>query len=131
MIKLKTKIGKDIIEFETTTLKDVCKFNEIIGALPRKCDACNSDNIYLTHKNIKGNDYYLVKCKDCSAELNLHQRKEGGFFVKFGEKLEVYIKKDNQDIKSAQNKEPQDDFDAEWDKATKNNNKPTDENPGW
>ena len=58
--------------------------------LPSKCDACQSPDVFLTHKAPKGNDYYSIKCKVCGAELHLHQKKEGGFFLKQDEKMTVY-----------------------------------------
>lgn len=90
MVRLKTKVGNSTIEFEGQSLKDVCKFSAVIGMLPVKCDACDSSEIHLTHKNPGGNDYYGLRCR-CGAELNFHQRKEGGgFYVKADDKFKVW-----------------------------------------
>ena len=90
MIKLKQKIGKAQIEIEGKDFKSICKISGLLGMIPQKCDACNSDDIFLNHKSPSGNDYYGVKCKTCGAELNFHQKKEGGFYIVHGEKMEVY-----------------------------------------
>ena len=96
MIKLKTKIGKTELTYEGSDLKSIMKFSALIAGLPRVCDACGKDDIYLSHKAPQGNDYYLVKCKDCGAELTFHQKKEGGFYTKWDEKMQVYKKSENE-----------------------------------
>ena len=103
MIKYKLKIGNGMIEFEGANAIDAHKFGAIYGALPEVCDNCKSKNIYLSHKSPQENDYYMLSCKDCGAELNFHQKKKGGFFLKFGEKMQVYRKSKNaeQTVKEA------------------------------
>ena len=83
-------IGKSKISCEAHQMKEIHKFSSVWGMLPNKCDECGSDHVYLYHKNPEGNDYYGIKCKDCGAELNLHQKKLGGFYIKNGEKMQVY-----------------------------------------
>lgn len=95
MITYKIKLGRGMLEFQAQTIKDVHKFSAIYGALPNKCDACQSDDVFLSYKSPKGNDYYTLKCKSCNAELTFHQLKEGGFFIKDDEKMTVY-KSNNQ-----------------------------------
>jgi hypothetical protein len=90
MITLKLKIGNSVIEYSGEDVKKVHKFSAVYGMLPDKCDACGSVNIFLSHKSPGGNDYFGIACKSCGAELNFHQKKEGGFYVKRGEKMEVY-----------------------------------------
>jgi hypothetical protein len=96
MINLKIKIGNSVLEFQANTMKEIHKFSAIYGMLPSKCDACKSPEIFLNHKAPKGNDYFGLRCKTCGAELTLHQKKEGGFFIKQGEKMEVYKPENNQ-----------------------------------
>lgn len=91
MITIKIKIGKTMLEGQFNDVKSAHKFSAIYGALPNVCDACGKDNIYLSHKNIKDNEYFTIVCKDCGAELSLHQKKVGGgFYVKFGDKMKVF-----------------------------------------
>ena len=92
MITLKVKLGKTMIEYQGQDFKTVCDFSTLLGMMPEKCGKCGRENIYLYHKAPKGNDYYGVACKDCGAEFNFHQKKEGGFYIrhddvwqKFGE----------------------------------------------
>jgi len=79
MIKLKSKVGKNVIEFESQNLKEIFKFSDVISQLDKNCDNCNSNDVYLSYKNIKGNEYYLLKCKKCGAEQSLHQKKKTVF----------------------------------------------------
>lgn len=90
MITLKTKIGNSMIEYEGQDFKQVCKFSALVGEIPRKCSLCGSEDVYLYHKSPKGNDYFGVKCGGCGAEQNFHQRKEGGFYIKWDDKFEKY-----------------------------------------
>ena len=92
MVKYQLQIGNGVLSFEHDDPKQVHKFGALYGALPKVCDACKSTRIHLSFKNPKGNDYYTLHCADCGAELNLHQKKEGGFYLKDGEKMEVYKK---------------------------------------
>jgi len=111
MIRYTLKVGKGQLTFEGQTLSEACKFGAIAGMIPEVCDACSSINIYLSHKAPKGNDYYTVTCRDCGAELTMHQRKDGGFYIKFGEKMSVYTKEQNDatgEKKAEQVKNPED-----------------------
>lgn len=90
MIKLKLKIGQGMLEYEDADIKTIHRFSAIYGMLPEVCDACGSNNIFLSYKNPKGNDYYTIACKKCGAELAFHQKKEGGFYLVAGEKMTVY-----------------------------------------
>lgn len=86
----KMNIGKGQLEFKSNSIKDIHKTAAIYGLLPKQCSCCGSTDVYLNFKNPGGNDYYGIACKDCGAELNLHQKKEGGFFVKRDEKMQVW-----------------------------------------
>lgn len=111
MIKLQLKIGKGVLTFENNDIKAIHRFSSLYGKLPAKCDNCSSENIYLSHKNPKENDYYGITCKDCGAELNFHQLKKGGFYVKWNEKMEKY-NPDNQ--QSEQPKPTKKEFDDDF-----------------
>jgi hypothetical protein len=98
MFKLKMKIGKGMLEIENADIKKLHKVSAVYGMLPEKCDCCQSDNLHLSFKSPKGNDYYSIRCKECGAELNLHQKKEGGaFYVVADEKMTVYSGSSNND----------------------------------
>ena len=90
MVKLKLQVGRGELTYECNDVKEAHKFSEIYGSLPKKCNACENDDVRLYHKNIKDNDYYGIKCNACGATLDLHQKKIGGFYVKYGEKMTVY-----------------------------------------
>lgn len=90
MFRLKMKIGKQMFEVESNDPKTLHKVSSVYGTLPSKCDACGSEDIYLSWKNPQGNDYYMIACKDCQATQNFHQRKEGGFYTKPDDKMSVY-----------------------------------------
>lgn len=91
MIKATIAIGKMRLELEAQNMKDVFKWSGVYSNLPKKCDACQSDNLYLSHKSPKGNDYYSLKCADCSAEANFGQTKDGGnLYYKADNKMEIY-----------------------------------------
>jgi hypothetical protein len=90
MIEITLKLGRGSIKYQDSRLENIHKFSSIYGALPDKCDNCSSDNLFLNYKAPKGNDYYSIACKDCKAELNLHQKKDGGFYVVAGEKMTIY-----------------------------------------
>lgn len=70
MIKLSTKIGKFPVVIEFQDMKQLHKFGAVYGALPSKCTACGSDDIYLSYRNPKGNDYYTLECTKCKASAN-------------------------------------------------------------
>jgi len=87
---LKFNIGKSQLECKSPDIKQIHRMSAIYGALPKQCKCCGSDNVYLSFKNPGGNDYYGIRCADCSAELNMHQKKEGGFYVKDDDQMQVW-----------------------------------------
>lgn len=97
MVTIKTKLGSSMLEFSAPTqtadqdIKAACKIMAFVGDFPEKCSLCGSDNLHLYHKSPKGNDYYGMKCKACGAEQNFHQRKEGGFYIRYDDKFEKYV----------------------------------------
>lgn len=110
MITLKLKIGRGMLEGQFNDVKSAHKFSAIYGAMPRICDACKSDDIYLSHKNIKGNEYFTINCKACGAELSLHQKKEGGFYLKYDEKMTKF-----QPSQQPAQQQPQDPYQSDED----------------
>jgi len=90
MIKTQVKVGRNTIEATFDKMSEVHKFHAQYGSLPEKCDACGNDNLYLSYKNPKGNDYYMVECGKCGATANFGIHKDGkGLFWK-KEKMTVY-----------------------------------------
>ena len=90
MFTLKLKFGNGMLEYQNSDIKAVHKFSAIWGALPQICQVCQGKNVILNYKSPGGNDYYGIKCLDCGAELNLHQKKEGGFYAKADDKMKVW-----------------------------------------
>jgi hypothetical protein len=100
MITLKLKIGKNLLEYQAENLKDVFRFSSILGALPEVCDNCQSQDVFLNYRKTKENfDYYLYTCKKCGAEITFGQKKEGGFFIKSGDKMRIYKKETSNEDK--------------------------------
>jgi hypothetical protein len=117
MIKLNTKIGKYTIQVEFKTMKDLHRFGNVYGNLPQKCDACGSDNIFLSYKNPGGNDYYTLQCGDCTADANfgIHKEDKGLFWKR--EKMTVYVPKEDNGVTPEQVKDELDDFVAPQDES--------------
>ena len=90
MITYKIKIGSGILEIQDASIKNIHKLGALYGALPSKCASCGSTDVYLSHKSPKGNEYFMIACRYCNAELLFHQKKEGGFYIKQGEQMSVY-----------------------------------------
>lgn len=93
MIKATIKIGAMNLAFEAENMKDVFKWSGLYGNLPKQCDSCQSENLFLSHRGDKeGHDYFGIKCKDCGAEGKFGQHKVGGgLFYKWDNKMEKYV----------------------------------------
>ena len=102
MIKLNTKIGRYALQIEFKEMKQLHKFGSVYGNLPQKCTACGSDNIFLSYKNPKGNDYYMLECGQCKATANfgIHNNDAKNLYWK-GEQMTVY--QNNQPSPSSEN----------------------------
>ena len=92
MIKIKTKIGKQVFDVELPNMKSAHRFNSTYGQLPVKCTACGSENVFISYKNPGGHEYYTFECGACGAEANfgIHQNKEQSLFWK-NEKMKKYV----------------------------------------
>lgn len=94
MVRLKAKVGRTQVEVEAQGFKEICAYSSLLGSMPTACTNCKSENIYLNHKDPKGNDYFGLKCGDCGAELTFHQKKNPGngspFYVRYDDKFEKY-----------------------------------------
>ncbi len=96
MIKLTTRIGKQTFQIDLPTMRDVHKFNKTYGSLPSKCDACGSENVFISYMNPGGNDYFTIECGACGANANFGIHKEGqGLFWK-GDKMAVWVAPEQQ-----------------------------------
>ena len=115
MFTIKFKVGNGMLEYQAPDMKTIHKFSAIYGGMPDVCDNCKGKNIFLSHKSPKENDFYTLKCKDCGAELQFHQKKAGGMYLKYGEKMEVY------------NADKSDNYSEEWKNAPAST--PKDETP--
>lgn len=90
-VTLKTKIGNSQLEVQADSFKEICDYSTLIGKMPRACGKCGSDSIYLYHKTPKGYDYFGLACKDCSAELSFHTKRDtGAFFIKDDDEWTVF-----------------------------------------
>ena len=83
MYTYKVKIGKGMLEVQENDFKSMWKKASFIGDFHDKCGKCGSENIAPMQKEPKGNEYFGLKCKSCGAELTFHQKKEGGFYIRY------------------------------------------------
>ncbi len=80
--KLTLKLGDKTLALEGEGKEqEMIKALSFWSSLPTTCTACNSTNVGLMHKSPKENDYYGLKCNDCTAEFTFHQKKAGGFYI--------------------------------------------------
>ncbi len=91
MIKVNTRIGKQTLQIELPNMKAVHQFNEVYGGLPTKCDNCQSENIYISYKNPGDNDYFTIRCGDCTADANFGIHKKGNTLYWKDEKMTIYV----------------------------------------
>jgi len=112
MIKLTTKIGKQMLEIELPKMKDVHKFNKIYGSLPTKCDNCQSLNVYISYMNPGGNDYFTMECGECGANANFGIHKEGRDLYWKGNKMKVYQPEENDQRSETEDPNKEDPYSA-------------------
>ncbi len=80
-MKLRYKVGEKL-EFELEgagqkeIFKELAAIQEIFGE--EACGVCGSKNIKFIVRNIENNDYFELRCSDCSAILAFGQHKKGG-----------------------------------------------------
>jgi len=97
-MKLTYKIA-DKFEFEIDAtgqkeiFKELSTIQEIFGEA--KCGLCGSENIKYVVRNVDNNDYYELRCLDCSAILTFGQHKKG---------TTLFPKRKDEDGKYLQNK---------------------------
>lgn len=106
MIKLATKIGKHNLQIEFKDMKSLHKFGGVYGGIPQKCTSCGSDNLFLSYKNPKGNDYYMLECGDCHATANFGQHKDGGGLYWKNEPMEKYVAQQGQQQQQQSQQQP-------------------------
>ncbi len=107
---LKVKLGDKVLELsgegaETVIIQALAFWSQ----LPNSCGKCKSLNIGLSHKAPQENDYYGLKCNDCGAEFNFHQKKKGGFYITKDDKWEIWQgKTENKTQQNGENLPPTD-----------------------
>ncbi len=80
-MKLRYKVGEKLeFELEGAGQKEIFKelsaIQEIFGE--ESCGICGHNNIKFIVRNIENNDYFELRCSDCSAILAFGQHKKGG-----------------------------------------------------
>lgn len=78
-MKVQYKVsGKMIIEIEAPNEKEMLEklahLDEVFGQ--DTCGACESKNVRFQVREVDGNKYYEVICKDCGAKLAFGQHKK-------------------------------------------------------
>lgn len=79
----KAKVGNGMLEVNETDFKAIWAKASLIGDFPTECGKCKSKDIAPMHKTPKEVEYFGLKCKSCGAEQVFHQRKAGGFYIKY------------------------------------------------
>ena len=100
-------MGRTVIELEVggETLQAVMKNVSLIQEIASRdtCDACSKKNIRLSVRTAKpkegkpGGTYYELRCGDCGATLQIHEKKAengGGMYIKWDEKFAKFTGKD-------------------------------------
>lgn len=73
---IKMRIGGQLVEFHGKDLLDAIQTASPLSEMPARCGGCSSENIALSHRTAKGYDFYQLRCRDCSQEFALGQRRE-------------------------------------------------------
>lgn len=76
MIKANFKMGTTDLQVQSDDVKELFKQLGFFAGLPHACGNCKSKNITPDHKNVKGFDFYFIKCLDCEHEFKLGIKKE-------------------------------------------------------
>jgi hypothetical protein len=76
--------GRLVFECEVTDRK---KAFEVLAAIQSVfeepcCGSCQSRRIVCEVRPVENGSYYEMRCLDCTARLDIGQRKDGGLFVK-------------------------------------------------
>ena len=56
--------------------KELATIQEIFGE--EKCGMCGNSSLKFLVRNVEGNDYYELRCNECTALLSFGQHKKGG-----------------------------------------------------
>jgi hypothetical protein len=82
IVKAKYKTFGGSIEFEVEgstekeIFKHIAKLQEVFKG--EACGLCKKNNIRLQVRTVEDNDFFELKCDDCSATLAYGQHKKGG-----------------------------------------------------
>jgi hypothetical protein len=84
-VKIRVQVNKTWIEVDVQNPKDAFKqihqYAELFSF--SECGLCHSPNVSPSVRDHDGNEYYSIRCGDCSAELSMGQHKTGNtLFVK-------------------------------------------------
>jgi len=97
-IKIKKQVGSSELSFEIEE-KEIFDtlFNAgFLTSIPTRCSECNSEKVELQSNKAKEYKYVKVICKECFAQANLGQYKDGsGYFWK---NFEKWQKQENKEI---------------------------------
>lgn len=93
-MKVQYRAGKSVIEAEGKDIKDV--FTQLSGAVEvfghSICGACRGENVVPTVREVQGNTYYELRCRDCGSTLAFGQRKaDGALYPKRKDKDGVWL----------------------------------------
>ncbi len=80
IVRYKSPDDRMEIEVECSSLKELfVKLGPIQELLLEhfRCGCCGKTNIRFSHRVWDENDYFTLRCMDCTAELKMGQRKDG------------------------------------------------------
>jgi hypothetical protein len=79
-MKVIKTVGNLSLEIQADTQKDVFKeiasFEEVFGE--NVCGKCGSENVRCVVRENDGNEFFEMRCVECSAKLGLGVHKKGG-----------------------------------------------------
>lgn len=83
-VTVDNKIGKTAykFEFDMEKAREALFHAAFLGHQFDKCGLCGSEDIQLTGNKAKGYTFVRVRCKECKAERQMGEYKDGGYFWK-------------------------------------------------
>lgn len=101
---------KYMFEVEKPDFNEAYKEAAMVDMLPTKCDACGSDDLFITFKKPQGFNYPGIHCRKCTAESQIQGKKDGS--AHFMKRMEPYQKPDGQQAPQGNAPQQGSDFDV-------------------
>lgn len=97
--KFGVPFGQFEIEYDGNIKEVMQQVSQVFEALGHNyCGHCDSENIQPNVREVEGNKYYSILCKDCYHSLSMGQYKKGdGLFAKRGQGWTKYVKPEGEE----------------------------------